>query len=785
MKTEFISNRNILQNINTNKYIAIKDNSGIETGGKLPEILFITTYPPRECGIATYSHDLVKALNNKFNKSFKINICALESASEQHIYPDEVTMVLNTDLPTSYGLLAKKINGDSNLKIVLIQHEFGLFAQKEVDFRFFLHSITKPIIFVFHTVLPRPDEILKAKVQEMAAIAESIIVMTQSSQQILATDYGVPRFKTSVIAHGTHLVNHIDKGLLKQKYGYEGRKILSTFGLLSSGKSIETTLDALPAIVSAHPEVLFLIMGKTHPSVVKHEGEQYRQMLKAKVDELHLVHNVQFINRFIPLPSLLEYLQLSDIYLFTSKDPNQAVSGTFSYAISCGCPIISTPIPHAREVMGNDTGIIVGFQQPGELAEAVNRLLGDSYYRENIRVNCLQRMAPTAWENAATAHAILFEKMSHGGLELHYKSPEINLGHLKKMTTGKGIIQFSKINQPDISSGYTLDDNARALIAMCQHYELTNDTADIAAITTYFNFIKYCAQPGGSFLNYVDDAGHFTPQNRETNLEDANGRAIWALGYLSSMNGLLPDRLTMEAEALMKNSLLCVKDFHSTRAIAFIIKGLYYSNSKHSNWDEVVLIKTLASRLVQMYRHEATEDWNWYESYLTYANSILPEALLCAWLATGEKTYRDIAKNTFTFLLSKTFSKNKIQVISNRNWLKKGDKAPTIRGGEQPIDVAYTIIALSKFYSVFGDEDYKEKMETAFNWFLGSNHLHQIIYNPCTGGCYDGIEEINVNLNQGAESTVSYLMARLAIEKITIQEQKLIVNSKFYGAYSV
>lgn len=750
-----------------------------------PEILFITSYPPRECGIATYSHDLVKALNNKFGRSITMDICALESENEKHIYSDtslpgqsRIKFVLDTDKTDGFRILAQSINDNTAISMVVIQHEFGFFKKREADFRQFAAALIKPVIIVFHTVLPKPDDSLKTNVQEISGIAEAIIVMTHSSAEVLINDYGVLREKITIIPHGTHLVPHVAKDILKDKYKLSGKKILSTFGLLNPGKSIETTLEALPAIIKENPDVLFLIIGKTHPSLVKQEGEKYRQMLEAKVSALELGQYVQFINYFLPLPDLLEYLQLTDIYLFTSRDPNQAVSGTFSYAISSGCPVISTPIPHAREILRNDGGIIIDFESSQQLGEAVITLLKDEQLRKNISSNGLHRMASTAWENAAIAHALLFEKISDGQIQLQYKRPVINLDHIKKLTTSLGMIQFSRLNQPDPRSGYTLDDNARALIAMCQHYELTKDEADIKYIIIYFNFIKYCLQPGGNFLNYVDQQGVFTEQNNSTNLADANGRATWALGYLIAVSDVLPDAAGLireEALLLLQKALLNINKIHSTRAMAFIIKGVYYYNTKIQSARATALIKELANRLAAMYQHETDEKWQWFESYLTYANSILPEAMLCAWLATGNPVFKKIAKSSFDFLLSKTFHDDRIKVISNKNWLHKGKiSIAETAGGEQPIDVAYTILALGKFYDVFNDEESRSKMEIAFNWFLGNNHLHQVIYNPCTGGCYDGLEENYVNLNQGAESTVSYLMARLSVEKYFGEERNNI-----------
>jgi len=476
--------------------------------------------------------------------------------------------------------------------------------------------------------------------------------------------------------------------------------------------------------------------------------------------------------------------------LFTSKDPNQAVSGTFSYAISCGCPVVSTPIPHAREVLQNDAGMIVDFESSQQVADAVNNLLDDDLLRSKISANGLHRIAPTAWENAAISHAMIFEELSKEQILLHYTLPPINLDHIRRLTTDFGMIQFSKINRPDIDSGYTLDDNARALIAMCTHFELTGDQESIKLITTYLNFIKYCLSKEGIFLNYVNEKGNFTDQNNSSNLADANGRAIWALGYLISIGDLFPrdsQFLVKEAEIMMQIALVNLNKIHSTRAMAFAIKGLYYYVTNNNSPQHLSVLKKLADRLVQMYRHEADDEWRWYESYLTYANSLLPEGLLCAWLLTGELLYKEIAKASFDFLLEKTFKENRIKVIANMNWLHYGVQPSLKPGGEQPIDVAYTILALSKFYDVFHDQSYLHKLKISFEWFLGNNELHQIIYNPCTGGCYDGLEDQYVNLNQGAESTVSYLMARLTIElhNHNMDEQKVKHQQQPYMAFKL
>lgn len=729
----------------------------------LAEILVITSYPPRVCGIASYSQDLMHSLNNKFSESFAIKICALNNGEVNYKYPDEVGYTLNTSRADEYSDLSKYINLDRNIKIVFIQHEFGFFHGQEQAFIKFLYELTKPVVITFHTVLPNPNDMFRLKLRSIAASCKSIVVMTQTSANILMNDYGIPEGKISVIAHGTHLVPHHDKAVLKLQNGLTGKKVLTTFGLLSAGKSIETTLDALPAIIEECPEAVFLIIGKTHPEVIKHEGEKYRESLELKVVQNNLQNHVIFINNYVPLPKLLEYLQLTDIYLFTSNDPNQAVSGTFAYAMSCACPIISTPIPHAKEVLTEETGIIFDFKNSNQLAHSVIKLLKDETLRKEISANNLQKIISSAWENSAVEHALLFESTNPKSINLKFTLPEINLNHIKLMTTHTGMIQFSKANHPDISSGYTLDDNARALVGMCMLYKLERNDETLTLIHKYFNFIKFCQQPEGDFLNYVDRHTLFTEQNVKTNLNDSNGRAIWALGYLFSIGALLPKQLLIDADNIIFKSLSHLKTISSTRSMAFVIKGLYYYNNSVKYIEVSNLIIQLADKMVQMYKHESSPDWNWFEGYLTYANSILPEAMVYAWLVSGDKTYKEIALSTLEFLLLQTFNENGIEVISNKNWLQKGEV--NVPFGEQAIDVSYTIMTLNKFFEVFGLPMYRRKMEIAFLWFLGKNRLHQIIYNPCTGGCYDGLEDTHVNINQGAESTLSYFMARLTMEK--------------------
>lgn len=728
----------------------------------MKEILCITTYPPRQCGIATFSDDLIQSIHKKFGESYSVKVCAVESSSEQHTYNSTVKYRLNTSEVQQYGELAKTINNDSEIDMVLIQHEFGLFKEQETEFLTMLGLIQKPIAIVFHTVLAKPDLDLKEYVYSIAQACQRIIVMTNTSAFVLQQQYGIDSECITLIPHGTHLVSHQDKKTLKTKYSASGRRVLSTFGLLSAGKSIETTLDALPAIIASNPSVLFLIIGKTHPSMVKTEGEAYRQMLEEKVLTLNLSEHVRFVNEYLELPILLEYLQLTDVYLFTSSDPNQAVSGTFVYALSCGCPIIATPIPHALELLSDRSGLIIDFRNSEQLAIATNRLLANETMRSKMRITGLQKIMATAWENSAIAHALLFRQLIGKDEPLHYSLPEINTAHIRRMSQHFGIIQFSKGNRPDLKTGYTLDDNARALTALCSAFNLTAEGTLKKHIRKYLDFIAYCQQADGSFLNYVDSNRNFTSQNDEVGLEDSNGRAICSLGHFITYGDKFPFSWTQYAQEIVQRALPLLHQIHSPRSIAFILKGLCDYSRKYPSDKISELIELLANRLVVYYQQHRSPKWHWFEASLTYDNSVLPESLLYVYRTIGGDRYRQIAKESFDFLLSLIFNEDRIHVVSNDGWLLKGESGK--RYGEQPIDVASTVMVLTTFYNEFGDKSYLCRRAQAFNWFLGSNHLRQIIYNPATGGCYDGLEEYNVNLNQGSESTVCYLSARLSME---------------------
>ena len=728
-------------------------------------VLVLTSYPPRVCGIATYTQDLITALNRTFTGPYRYTVCALEDGVVARDYPSEVTHHLNTSDAEDHMRLAFDLDHDPRIEQVWVQHEFGLYSGGEGQYLLrFLHAVHKPIAITFHTVLPSPSAERKAMMCALAERATDIVVLTERSARILQEDYAIPADKISVIAHGTHPVKWHDKQLMKEKYGLQDRQVLSTFGLLSSNKSIETALDALVAIKERSPNVMYLVLGRTHPEVVRQEGEQYREVLLRKVEELSLQDHVRFVDRYLELDELLEYLQLTDVYLFTSKDPEQAVSGTFAYAMGCGCPVISTRIPHAAEVLDEGTGVLIDFNSPDQLAQAAIELLLDPAQMDRMGRNALHRMRATAWDNVAIAHARAFGRRTNSTGLLRFQWPEVSLEHLRRLTSPVGMVQFCDISEPDPSSGHTLDDNARALIAVCMHASNVGSSGhDSGLAARYLDYILHCQQPNGRFLNYADTLGAFTQQNHGENLDDSNGRALWALGVCVAHENALPFSMVRNAEHALRDCFPWVADLTSPRAIAFSIKGLHAYNTVRRSQQVTTLIDRLAERLLSTYKATASRDWNWFEPILTYGNAVLPEAMLLAHLETGRVAYRETATLSFEFLLGCLFKDDMLRIISNRSWMRPG--ADPEQFGEQPIDAAYTISALALFHEVFGEKEYKRKMHMAFEWFLGRNHLAQVMYNRASGGCYDGLEEHSVNMNQGAESTVCYLLARTTMER--------------------
>ena len=722
------------------------------------KMLIVSSYPSRECGLATFSNDIVNAVKIVFGNTLPIEVCALQNNHHQFQYNDEVTYILSVDSLEDYRLVAEKINERNDIGLVCIQHEFGLFGGEYGDYILsFILALNKPIVTVFHTVLPNPDEKRKKVVHAIVDLSDRIIVLTNKSQEILTTHYDCPITKTIVIPHGNHTILWEQKENLKNKYGFSEKIVMSTFGLISENKNIETVLYALPEIVAKYPETIYLVIGKTHPEVIKREGEKYRNMLKNIVKEFHLENNVIFINEYLELGQLLEYLTLSEIYLFSSKDPNQAVSGTFAYAMSCGCAVISTPIPHAVESLVHGNGILLeNFNKPEEFQKAILRLIENKEERVAMGRNAFSLAHATNWENIAIQYRLLFDLLTNKENDLKFNLPPIKIDHIEKLTTDYGILQFSKFSQPDPESGYTLDDNARALINIIMYHGLFPDDNALKLANIYLSFIEGIQQDNGWFNNYKNFNHQLTEQNTQVNLEDANGRALWSLGYTIANKQTLPIDMVLRAKKCWDKAIKRIDDIRSPRAIAYALKGLYHYYSAFKEDEIENYIEKLADELLRHYHINSEENWCWYEDYMTYANNVLPEAMMYSYLVTGNQKYKKIAAITFDFLLSHYFMKGQLKVISNRGWFKKENER--VFHGEQPIEVATTIIALDLFYEVTRNKKYKDQLKLAFIWFLGNNHLKQIMYNPENGASYDGLEDKNIKLIK--EQNLLYVFLR-------------------------
>ncbi|RFS24047.1 glycosyltransferase [Chitinophaga silvatica] len=735
---------------------------------KIRTLLFVTSYPPRECGIATFAQDLINAMNKNFAGNLNIEVAALEESGKPNsiVLQSPVNYRVNPFDIDSCIEFAQQVNENDKIDLVCFEHEFGLYGgEYGHNMLAMISLLDKPFIVRFHTVLPYPDLKCKKVVSLISSLASKIIVMTRSSAKLLEEVYQVPAGKIVHIPHGTHAHIVDDMPALKKNYNVEGRLVLSTFGLLSENKGIEVGIRAMKDIAKEYPNALYLILGKTHPVVQAREGEKYRESLVALVKEYGLENNVRFVNSYLSLKTLLDYLALTDIYLFTSKDPHQAVSGTFVYAMSAGCAVISTSFVQAREMLEDGAGILVDFNNADQMASAALQLLGNPQLRKQMSSAAIEKTRSSIWENVAIAHmSIISEALAEDRILPNLPPPYLD--HIDRLTDEFGMLQFSIHDVPDPTFGYTLDDNARALIAMCMYSsELKSNSFVNTLMRKYAQFINYCQRPSGKFLNYVDSNGDFNEMNEEVSLEDANGRTIWALGYVLHTHEHLPFDVVQTAMAGLRRSYVWIPDLQAPRAIAFAMKGLYYALSYRNREIAHELLTLLAEKLYNYYITEADENWHWYESCLTYGNAVMPEAMMMAYQVTGKIEYKRIAEESLAFLCSKTFTESYMKLISNKTWFHRGVECHPEDGGEQSIEVAYTMLALNTFYNITKNNSYLDKMRLAFSWYLGNNHLKQLVYNPLTYGCYDGLEKNNINQNQGAESTVCYLIARLLMEQ--------------------
>jgi len=728
-------------------------------------IVYLATFPPRQCGIATFTADLAHAIDQVFGSSVKSKIVAMNIIDVSRLpYSDKVIFQINQHCEDDYVKVADQLNKIKKVKFVSIQHEFGIFGgEYGSHLLLFLEKLQKPVVVTFHTVLPNPDERMLRVVQGIMKYSKGIIVMTQGSKEILMSDYKLSPDRIQVIPHGIHQVAYKTSTDAKSAFGFSGKTILSTFGFLSRGKGIEYVIDALPKVVEKFTNFRFLIAGVTHPGVLEQEGDVYRNFLIKKVNKLGLSNYVSFYNTYLDNNKLLQFLEATDIYLSTSLNPNQAVSGTLSYALGSGRPVISTAFSQAKQDITNKVGIVVDFKNSSAFAGAIIKLMSNNKECLQMGKNAYFRTRHMTWENVAHSYVKYFSQFAPELSLGQKKFPLVKLMHLAKLTDDFGIIQFAQMIEPDLSSGYTLDDNARALIVAVLHYKKFRTSSALKLVSIYLNFLHRVARPDGLFDNYVSQNRTIDKRrNLQEYSEDSSARCLFALALVFTTNQI-PKRLRHQAHSLFEQSLQKNIYFSSPRAIAFHIKALHCLLAKWKEPNTLAMLRSCCEQLIDLYERSRSSDWEWFEHYLTYSNATLSEALLLGYKITGESRYFEVAEKTLNFLIEHTFKEGMYTPIGQSGWFPKRGTRQYF--DQQPEDVTATIQALNVMFQLTNKEYYKELAHKAFSWFLGDNVLGQVVYDRTTGGCYDGVGRKFINLNQGAESTISYLLARLSFEK--------------------
>lgn len=746
-----------------------------QAGGKAGWIVYLATFPPRQCGIATFTADLTHTIDQVFGPSVKSKIVAMNITNVSRLpYSDKVIFQISQHCEDDYVKVADQLNKIKEVKFVSIQHEFGIFGgEYGSHLLLFLEKLQKPVVVTFHTVLPNPDERMLGVVRGIMKYSKGIIVMTQASKEILTSDYKLSPDRIQVIPHGIHHVAYKTSINAKSVFGFSSKTILSTFGFISRGKGIEYVIDALPKVVEKFTNFRFLIAGVTHPGVLEQEGEVYRNFLIKKVNKLGLSNYVFFYNTYLDTNKLLQFLEATDIYLSTSLNPNQAVSGTLSYALGSGRPVISTAFSQAKQDITNEVGILVDFKNSSAFADAIIKLMSNNKECLQMGKNAYFRTRHMTWENVGISYLKYFSQFAPELSLGQRKFPPVKLAYLAKLTDDFGIIQFAKLTEPDLSSGYTLDDNARAMIVATLHYKKFKIPSSLKLVSIYLNFIQRVARPDGLFDNYVNQNRTIDKQrNLQEYSEDSSARCLFALALVSTTNQI-PKRLRYQAHSLFEQSLQKNIYFSSPRAIAFYIKALYCLLAKWKEPNALAMLRSCCEQLIDLYERSRSSDWEWFEHYLTYSNATLSEALLLGYKITGESRYFEVAEKTLNFLIEHTFS----SAYEPASGGKTGAYIPIGQSGwfpkrgtrqyfdQQPEDVTATIQALNLMFQLTNKKYYKELAYKAFSWFLGDNVLGQVVYDRTTGGCYDGVGRKFINLNQGAESTISYLLARLSVEE--------------------
>ncbi|GIU82907.1 MAG: glycosyltransferase [Acidobacteria bacterium] len=737
----------------------------MQNGKVKRKVRLIATYPPRACGIATFTSDLRQALMENDCQS---SVIALTGDSDRFDYPSEVVFEIRQSQLSDYRLAAEYINF-SGADLVCLQHEFGIFGGNYGKYIIeLLLNLQKPVVTTLHTVISQPNDALKDTLLRVADASAHLVVMSKKAESILKEVYGIPNSKISVIPHGVPDVPFVDPNFYKDKFNVEGKLVLLTFGLISRNKGIEFVLKALPKVVERHPEVVYIVLGATHPEVKKREGEEYRLWLKRLVRELELEDYVIFYDRYVDFDELCEFIGACDIYITPYQSKEQIVSGTLSYAVGMGKAVVSTPYFYAEELLADGRGKLVEFGNVKQLSETLIKLIENEATRHRMRKKAYEFGRQMTWQNVGSAYAGLFEKIiseakrpprilqTTGKTVLVGDLPEARLGHIIKLTDDTGIFQHATYGVPDRRYGYTTDDAARALVAVLNYFQQYQEPKAIELAEIYLSFIQYAQMPDGKFHNFMNYAREFID---ECGSEDTIGRALWGLGTAVS---LAPnERMRILAKDIFEKTIEKL-ELNYPRAMAYAICGLYSFLQKYEG---AVLVRRrlveLADKLAEIYRSSRADDWRWFGDEITYANAKMPQAMLLAYKVTDEDLYKEIGLESLDFLLEQTYNKEGyFDFVGNQGWYRRGGQRAIF--SQQPIEAGYTVEACLLAYTITKEASYLKMARAAMEWFLGRNRLGVKLYDFITGACSDGLDPHGASMNQGAESAICCLIGQVA-----------------------
>ena len=692
-------------------------------------------------------------------------VIAMDDEQASYDYPQEVAFKIRQEQQGDYLEAARFINLNG-ADVCILEHEFGIFGgQNGVYILPLLHRINIPLIVTLHTVLKNPSYNEKAILTGICDMASSVVVMSHKAVAFLTEIYGVPAHKIQLIEHGVPDL-HFGHEAMKKKFRLENRNVLLTFGFISRNKGIETVIKALPAVVAKHPQTVYIILGKTHPAVVRHAGEEYRIFLLRLVKQLQLEQHVIFLNEFTNQHELARYLHAADIYITPYLNEAQITSGTLSYAIGAGAAVISTPYWHAEELLAEGRGRLFNFNDSNALTDIIMELLDNPASLQALRDNALVYGKRITWPAIGLQYNQLAETMidEHAARQAQVETPidplilpPFLLDHIRRMTDDTGIIQHAKFGIPNLKEGYCLDDNARALLMVLMAYKQMKIPLALELSPVYLSYIHYMQRPDGKFRNFLSFSRNFLD---EEGSEDSFGRAVWSLGYL--LGNAPNDAYYQSGKEIFLHAVPNFEKLRSIRSIANTIIGIcYYLEANPQDEGMTSRLRIMAMRLVEAYKLHHDTNWHWFESLLAYDNAMLPLALLHAAGILNDPDILAAGMESMQFLSDISFKEGYLSVVGNEKWYVKDGHHSVF--AQQPLDALAMVLMFHQAYKLTKEKKYLDQLYLSFTWFLGENDLRMSLYDFETKGCCDGLESYGVNRNQGAESTLAYLIAHLTL----------------------